>query len=277
MGEETPTPPAASSAPDIPVHLDVSSLPDETKVVSPHTLRNRMRKKKGVRKPLEAKQSPYSDIPTLTNRGCNYALAFTLYVNGIPLTTIAKDLGISSTVLAQRATAERWKNLTHYAWERLYKKQDERRQLEPIPKAESDKMLEKKIQRIDQNRGQVIELASVLREKLMAVAKGIDQVPVEAMGDAEVLADMTRSIASLAKAAKDIAEMTMIAHGDENVIRHLGQGFNTKQGNSGPAIIINIPNALANSRRKMISVEKVIEASGGEIRQLGTHGDASAH
>ncbi len=191
--------------------------------------------------------SKLSDVPSQTKRGANYALMFTLYVNGMELKQIAEEFNVGYMSLYTRASVEKWSHLVEKAWDRLYKKN----RVQDLDRKRLEDRADEKLKSIGRNRSEVIDLAGMIRNKIVALSQAFDQINPNELRDPEVFSNLTKSIGSLAKAAKDVADMTMVAHGDEHVIRHLGAGFNKPGGgNEGPQIVINMPGVLATSRRR---------------------------
>ncbi len=208
--------------------------------------------------PKTAVAAEKGDAPPQTVHGYNYTLAFVLMVNGMNLAEVAKELNFDYQKLCTRARREKWRVLAHGSYDRLFRK-DRAERIEP-KKGEMAEQVEKRIKQISSNRDRVVAMADDLRGLINKVAVALNKLDLQNADD-EKLGNVSKSIGSLTKAAKDIADMTMVALGDEHAIRHLGAGHNKPGGgNNGPTMIINMPGILATSRRRMVPAERVDES-----------------
>lgn len=231
--------------------------------------------------PKNAAASEVGDAPHQTVHGYNYTLAFVLMVNGVNLAQIAKDLKFDYQKLIVRARREKWRVLAHGSFDKLYRKERNPDRIEP-KKGEMADLVEKRIKQISANREKVVSMADELRGLINKVAEALNKLDLETADD-EKLGNVSKSIGSLTKAAKDIADMTMVALGDEHAIRHLGAGHNKPGGgHDGPSIVINMPGILATSRRRQMKPAERIEEAKQELalteRRVaglngGNHGD----
>lgn len=216
------------------------------------------------------------DVPIRTVHGYNYCLAFTLSVNGMNLAEIAREHNFDFTKLASRARREKWRVLAQGSYKQLYReKRDPDQMIEPR-KGEIPELVEKRVRLIDNNRTRIVEMADTLRAQIARVATALNAMPLDQFSDPEQISYITKSIGNLTKSAKDIADMSMVALGDEHAIRHLGAGHNKPGGgHDGPAIVINMPGILATSRRRMKPADRVVETKEGvriaekNIKSLG--------
>lgn len=203
-------------------------------------------------------QHLWGEVPIRTVYGYNYTLAFVLMVNGMNLVDIARDHKFDFQKLSTRARREKWRVQAVGSWEKLYRKERKNPdESSEMAEGEIPKLVEKRIGDISKNRDKVVRMADDLRGLINKVAAALDKLNLESADD-EKLGNVAKSIGSLTKAAKDIADMTMVALGDEHAIRHLGAGLNKHNGGrDGPAIVINMPGILATSRRRMKPADRV--------------------
>jgi hypothetical protein len=173
-------------------------------------------------------------VKSKTVCGINYTAAFVLLATGkASMREIASAWNVPIHKIAKRSTAESWTGLMRrFCGERGFKEAEST----PDPL----EMLEKK-KKVQANRDKILAASGGLIERIQVI---LDQSPVM---DAETIAMLSRGI-------KMLGEISMLASGDEYVLKSPGIGsakaglLGNGSGNKGALISITFPTMLSKPR-----------------------------
>ena len=182
----------------------------------------------------KAKDAALADpkIRQRTDNGVNYTACFVMLCKGMTLREIAQAWDIDYTKLRVKAGEEDWTGMivrfgTQFAPE--------------LPRPQMDaEAISKKIAAVEKNRETTIDLAHGI---MMRIKKLID--------DSEETGLESETIGHLARALKMVGELSMLAHGDEYIIKSGAtvDGRGRGPASNGPQITINMPSIVASPRR----------------------------
>lgn len=197
----------------------------------------------------EKKDAAFADprIRQRTRWGVNYAACFIMLAKGATFRQISSAWDIDFKKLINRAADEDWNGLIRRHGEHFDPPP-------PMPEMKPEEV-EKKVAKITENRERTISLTVGLMEQIQKI--------ITTAKESNTMLD-PGSITKLAQAVKMLGEISMIAHGDEYVLKHHEKRGPKTGNNNGPLITISMPAIVAIPRR-VKQIRSVIEEAQEEL------------